>query len=140
MMQPVAGWGSFNIMASEVRLIKFTPEDVLEAIDGFGAIGDEKRLFRGKVIDCHVGKHPEVHAVLEVQRSAGENIDTVDLSSTQLAAALISFCFDHHIPLPRVARKELDVIDDQLVLRLEMGAMNRQSASKVFDWNNWTAV
>ncbi len=58
-------------MPSEVRLIKFTPEDVLEAIDGFGAIAD-KRLFRGNVVDCHVRKHPGVHALLEVQRAAGD--------------------------------------------------------------------
>ncbi len=44
-------------MPSEVRIIAFTPEDVFEAIDGFGAIAD-KRLFRGKVVDCHVRKHP----------------------------------------------------------------------------------
>ncbi len=126
-------------MPSEVRIIAFTPEDVLEAIDGFGAIAD-KRLFRGKAIDCHVRKHPEVHVVLEVQRAGGEKIGPVDLNSTQLAAALISFCFDHYIPLPRVASKELDVIDDQLVLRLELGAKNIQGASKAFDWDNWTLV
>ncbi len=139
MTQPVAGWGSFNIMPSEVRIIAFTSEDVLEAVDEFGAIVD-KRLSGGKVTDCHVGKHPGVHALLEVQRAAGEKTGTVDLNSTQLAAALISFCFDHYIPLPRSASKELDVIDDQLVLRLELGAKNIQRASKAFDWDNWTPI
>ena len=126
-------------MPSEVRIIAFTRQDVQEAIDRFGVIAD-KRLFKGKLIDCHVKKHPGVHAVLEVQRPAAEKTATVELNSTQLAAALISFCCDRHIPLPRVASKELDVIDDQLVLRLEMGAKNRQKASKAFDWNNWTPV
>ena len=111
-------------MPSEVRIIVFTAEDVLEAIEGFDATA-EKRLFRGKAIDCHVRKHPKVHAILEVERAGGEEIDTVDLNSSQLAAALISFCRERRIPLPRNARKELDVIDDQLALRLEVGTKNQ---------------
>ena len=77
-------------MPSEVRIIAFTPEDVLEAIDGFGALAD-KRLFGGKIVDCHVRKHPGVHAVLEVQRAAGEKTTTVELNSTQLAARPFSW-------------------------------------------------
>ena len=126
-------------MLSEVRIIAFPPEDVLEAIDGFSAMADE-RLFKGKAIDCHVRKHPGVHAVLEVQRAAGEKIDLVNLNSAQLAAALISFCYSHYVPLPRAASKELDVIDGQLVLRLELGVKNKQGASKAFDWTNWTPI
>ena len=116
-------------MPSEVRIIAFTRQDVQEAIDRFGVIAD-KRLFKGKLIDCHVKKHPGVNADRESEGAAGEKIGLVKLNSTQLAAALISYCCDLHIPLPRAARKELDVIDDQLVLRLEMGAMNRRLASK----------
>lgn len=121
-------WGSRSVMPSEVRIIVFTAEDVLDAIEGFDATA-EKRLFRGKAIDCHVRKHPKVHAILEVERAGGEEIDTVDLNASQLAAALISFCRERRIPLPRNARKELDVIDDQLVLRLEVGAKNHAALS-----------
>lgn len=111
-------------MPSEVRIIVFTPEEVLEAIEGFNAHAD-KRLFRGATIDCHVRKHPRVHAILEVERAGGEEIDTVDLNASQLAAALISYCRERRIPLPRSAKKELDVIDSQLVLRLEVGVKNQ---------------
>ena len=118
------GWGSRSVMPSEMRIIVFSPEEVLEAIEGFDAHAD-KRLFRGKAIDCHVRKNPKVHAVLEVERAGGEEMDTVDLNASQLAAALISYCRERRIPLPRNAKKELDVIDDQLVLRLEVGAKNK---------------
>ena len=111
-------------MPSEVRIIIFTIEEVLEAIERFDATA-EKRLFRGKAIDCHVRKHPNVHAVLEVERAGGEEIETVDLNASQLAATLITYCRERRIPLPRNARKELDVIEDQLVLRLEVGAKNQ---------------
>ncbi len=111
-------------MPSEVRIIVFTSEEVLEAIEAFDAYA-EKRLFRGTAIDCHVRKNPRVHAVLEVERGGGEEVDSVDLNASQLAAALISYCRERRIPLPRNARKELDVIDDQLVLRLEVGGKNQ---------------
>ena len=99
-MQPVAGWGFCNIMPSEVRIIAFTPEDVLEAIEGSNAAADERR-FSGKVLDCRVRKQPGVHAILAVRRADGEEIDTVDLNSVELTAALISFCYDRRIPLHR---------------------------------------
>ncbi len=108
-------------MPSEVRIIVFTSEEALEAIAQFSETLDTP-LFSGRPSDLHVRKNPQVRAVLEVERAGGEEIETVDLNASHLAAALITFCRKRRIPLPRNARKELDVMDDQLVLRLEVGA------------------
>lgn len=113
--------GVHSRMPSEVRIIVFTSEEVLDAVEQFSETLDTP-LFRGKPSDLHVRKSPQVRAILEVERAGGEEIETVDLNSSHLAAALITFCRKRRIPLPRNAKKELDIIEDQLVLRLEVGS------------------
>lgn len=111
-------------MPSEVRIIVFTVEEALNAVVQFSKTLDAP-LFRGKPSDLHVRKTPQVRAIIEVERSGSEDIETVDLNSSHLAAALITYCRSAGIPLPRNARKELDVLGDQIVLRLEVGAPNQ---------------
>lgn len=110
-------------MPSEVRIIVFTSEELLDAVAQFSD-GLDTPLFRGKPSEFYVRKSPKVSAVLEVERAGGDEIETVDLNSSHLAAMLISFCRGLRIPLPRNAKKELDVMGEQLVLRLEVGAPN----------------
>ena len=111
-------------MPSEVRIIVFTSEEALEAIAHFSETLDAP-LFRGKASALHVRKNPQVRAILEVGHAGDDEIETVDLNSSHLAAALITFCREYRIPLPRNAKKTLDVLGDQLVLRLEVGAPNK---------------
>ncbi len=111
-------------MPSEVRIIVFTSEEALAAIEQFNENLDTP-LFRGKPSDLHIRKNPQVRAILEVERAGGDQIDTVDLNASHLAAAMITFCQKRRIPLPRSAKKELDVLDGQLVLRLEVGAPSK---------------
>ena len=107
-------------MPSEVRLIAFSDDEIREAITEFDA-ASSKPMLRGRVTTLHIRKKPQVYAIVEVETAGGEEIDSVDLTSSYLAAALISFCKTTRIPLPRKAEKELDVVGDQLVLRLTVG-------------------
>ena len=112
-------------MPSEVRIIVFTSQDVLQAITEFSKTL-ESPLFRGKPTDIFVRKKREAgFAVVEVDRDGSGTVETVDLDASHLAASLISYCRSAHIPLPRSAKKELDVLGDQIVLRLEVGAPSR---------------
>ena len=107
-------------MPSERRFIVFTSEEAIDAIARFSKMLDTP-LFRGKPTELHVRKNPQVRAILEVEKRGGEEIETIDLNSSHLAAALINFCRELRIPLPRKAKKELDVSGEQLVLRLKVG-------------------
>lgn len=107
-------------MPSEHRVIFFTSEEAIDAIARFSKMLDTP-LFRGTPTELHVRKNPHVRAILEVQKRGREEIDTIDLNSSHLAAALINFCRETRIPLPSNAKKELDVSGEQLVLRLEVG-------------------
>lgn len=112
-------------MPSEVRIIVFTSQDVLQAITEFSKTL-EPPLLRGNPTDIFVRKKREaVFAVVEIDRDGSGTVETVDLDASHLAAALIIYCRTAHIPLPRNAKKELDVLGDQIVLRLEVGTPNQ---------------
>ncbi len=105
-------------MADEVRVILFSSEETLEAISLLNVTASQ-RLFFGKAVSCTLRSEPNVIAVVEVEIHDG--IEPVEIDSTQLAAAMIRYCRRAHIPLPRKAKKELDVLNNQLVMKLTLG-------------------
>jgi len=117
-------------MPSEHRVIVFTSEEAIDAIARFSKMLDTP-LFRGKPTELHVRKNPQVRAILEVEKRGSEEIETIDLNSSHLAAALINFCREIRIPLPRNAKKELDVSGEQLVLRLKVGEPSKAAIDDV---------
>ncbi len=117
-------------MPSEHRVIVFTSEEAIDAIARFSKMLDTP-LFRGKPTELHVRKNPQVRAILEVEKRGSEEIETIDLSSSHLAAALINFCREIRIPLPKNAKKELDVSGEQLVLRLKVGEPSKAAIDDV---------
>lgn len=105
-------------MPAELRLIMFSADEVLEAVSLLNEAASQK-VFTGKPVACRLRANPKAIAVLEVER--GPDIATMDIDSTHLIAAIIAYCRKAHIPLPRQAKKELDVLGDVLLVKLTIG-------------------
>ncbi len=105
-------------MADEVRVILFSSDETLHAISLLNVTAS-RRLFVGKAISCNLRSKPKVIAIVEIEN--GDAIESLEINSTQLAAAMIGYCRRAHIPLPRKATKELDVLNNQLVVILTLG-------------------
>lgn len=112
-------------MPLEQRQIVFSRTEVMEAM-----LAQLRRkgvpLPRGKVVgttisgDAKSGPAFVVRVACEAV-SGPDVMQDLQLAGSELAAALIAYCRDRGIPLPRNTAKRLDLVEGQLALGMTIG-------------------
>ena len=107
-------------MPTETRRLVFTSDELKEALTRYSQTGTQA-LPRGQVVGCDLKGERGVQAVVAVSDPGSGEVRKVDLDATQLGACLIKFCLDNKIPLPRDGTKSLQVVGDDIALRITRG-------------------
>ena len=116
-------------MPSELRQIVFSNEETIDALAKHC-----RRLHKEQqnlsVKGCEIFSDPEIGVRLEIDcgdeakpgRSDLGKDHTITLKPAFIGAALVRYCIDLKIPIPRVAVKSLQVIGSGLALNLTIKA------------------
>lgn len=110
-------------MLTEQRLVVFPDAELIEAILRH-ARTTERQLPHGDVVGLHVRPDPEPSVSLSVRGGGGD--ETVRFDQSYLVGALLRYCIDHKIMVPKRARKWLEVSDGALALVLHMDGHGRR--------------
>lgn len=119
-------------MSREVRMIIFSNEEMQTALSE-GDTRPGESMPRGRIENIEVHDR-EVGVIIHYRPRAYADIKEWRVSHAQAAAALIRFCLNQGIPLPRAAKKTLFRDDRGIVLQFELdrreapGAANPSSA------------
>jgi hypothetical protein len=104
-------------MTIEVRYIIFTPEEARRAIVAFIL----KRGFAGNpddILGIKINSDAQSAPSVEVQLRHHTTNKTISIASEHIAGALLLYCNDHRIPVPRRAQKIVEPSTDGLTLVL----------------------
>ena len=113
-------------MATEIRTIIFTQDEVLRAVTAFRKL-KKKPLPPGTVFKYSLHGNPKIHLGLAIALDGQDRLESVDLGGDELGAALVMFCIDNKIPLPaRNATKRQRVLGDNLSLVISINATPQQ--------------
>ena len=118
-------------MPTEIRHILFRPSEIVTAVTDYSRRTGAK-LPTGSIVRCAV--ESEVQDGVEAVRfsmeiamdGAAQQRREIVTGGASLAAALILFCRDHHIPLPISSDKSLRCFGEQLALVVTRNPRNRQ--------------
>jgi len=102
-------------MPKEYRKLVFSKDELTMAITEFGT-ATGKILPRDEVIAVDFTGVPKKPVRMEYTTDIQNGSSELNLSRDQLAAALISFCRNHHIALPRSAKKNLKLDGNEIYL------------------------
>lgn len=103
-------------MAMEVRYIVFSPDEVRSAIISF-VVKQGQAATAGEVIAVEVtGPNEAPTAIVRLQGSPTAKL--VKLSEQYLVAALLLYCMDRRIPLPKQAAKRVELSVNGLTLAM----------------------
>jgi hypothetical protein len=123
-------------MPSELRHIMFRPPEVVHAVTEYhrrigqplppGSVicGTPESGGPGDVVRFRIALTPDHAGTGKAQNSGEPARREVVVEGPALAAALILFCRNEHIPLPARAEKSLQIFGDQVVLVCAIGARN----------------
>lgn len=116
-------------MPSEKRKVIFAQDEVIKAVVAYDQHGGLKVLPPGEIVKVALGGNSEPNLVLSILDPSSGNCKTATLEATYLAAAMLKFCFDHKIPIPRRASKSVEIVDGGLALSLSVAS--NKAGSKV---------
>ena len=94
-------------MPTEYRKLVFSEEELRHALTDF-CRSNGTLPPKGELITVELLEKPDLSVRLEYE-SATKNLSETSLSRDQVAAALISYCSQRRIPVPRSAQKNLKV-------------------------------
>ena len=117
-------------MPTELRRLVFSKQELVEAIDSHNRNAAEK-LPPGSVASCEVRKEEDnISAAIEITDQQSGETQQVELNAAYLGAALLRFCIDKKIPLPRQSAKSLQVVGDNIALNITKGLVERKLSRK----------
>ncbi len=106
-------------MPEELRKILFSKEEVQAAVVDY-CLRAKIRLPAKNIEGLEVQADPEAMVVLKYADTGPDETSAVELSRDQVAAALIRYCSNIKVPLPRSAQKVLQPGDDGISLLINI--------------------
>jgi hypothetical protein len=106
-------------MLIEYRKIQFPEKDLMEAI----ALHDEatsQRLGDGEIVDIEIstGEITEINAKVDFTET--DETGSIPLPVSFITAAMIRYCIEEGIPVPKRGHKEIEISDGTLSLVMHM--------------------
>ena len=95
-------------MPTETRQLVFTNEEIMAAMTSHNRIAAEK-LFVGSIVQCRLAADTKVSLHLTIRHETTRHTYDLVFGPDALEPALIRYCLELNIPLPRKADKMLSV-------------------------------
>jgi len=112
---------------TEFRRITFSDSELTEAIDRF-AKATRYPMPPGKITECRIETKVGLALVVTVNHMAEGSVNTVRFDQPSLAAALIRFCIEKKIPIPKSAEKSVEAHGNLISLILRLGGTPQTGA------------
>jgi hypothetical protein len=106
---------------SETRNIAF-PKGALIAAIKFLTAAANQPLPHGQLENCEVRSEPDIAVILDIRDEMTGTVNRREFTAERLGAAMIAYCRQVGVPLPRSAEKSLAVSGDNLVLTVHVRA------------------
>ena len=107
-------------MPTEIRRLVFTNDELQTALSS-AATKTKKTLPIGSITSAAFKRFGETEVQVEFYDNRENQSTTATFDSSFVGSALIFYCVNEHIPIPRAAAKSLDISGNNLslVLRLD---------------------
>ncbi len=104
---------------SEVRTIAFPKDALIAAIKDLAGAASQP-LPPGRLERCTVRSEPDIAVTLGIRDESSGALHEREFTAEKLGAAMIAYCRQVGVPLPRSAEKSLAVSGDNLMLCVQV--------------------
>jgi hypothetical protein len=104
-------------MPTELRRIVFTNDELRQALSNQRVEGRPVIPF-GQIQSANFLEESRAELLIKIYDHSSDKHHEAVLSSTVVAAALMSYCIAQRVPLPRSARKSIAISGDNVALDL----------------------
>ena len=108
-------------MPTETRRLVFSSDELVEALNAHRKLANGK-MPEGKIVFCRVGETSDFRVSVKILPPGRSEVQTFHLDGDYVGAALIGYCAQCKIPLPRGAEKNLQACGNNVALNLSLNA------------------
>jgi hypothetical protein len=113
-------------MPSEFRQILFSNNELIEALYEYNQAAEVK-LPQGTIVSCTPVAEAKVAVRLELANQASGETQVASLAPELVAAALLRYCIQHRIPMPKGAAKSIQAHGAEISLNVRIEGRTKQS-------------
>ena len=106
-------------MLKEIRSIIFAQNELEEAVKLFHT-SVQAILPPGRIISFEIAGNKEPALKVNVVAPKQGEVSTTTIASAHVAAAMLHYCIQNGIPVPRKGKKKIELIDGSLALTLTL--------------------
>lgn len=106
-------------MPKEFRQIFFSQEELTEAVIAHNRIEEDKVLY-GDLASCVLGEDLIIRVECRIRDGGTLRSLTVNLTEDFTREALIRYCLENNIPIPRSGSKQLRLVEDEACLEIRL--------------------
>lgn len=118
---------------SELRHVTFSKDALIMALKLYFA-GCNQPLPVGTVESCIVEAVPDIAVTIAIRDDTSGTLNKVTVAAEKIGAAMIKYCRQVNVPLPRAGQKSLLTSGDNLILMVQV----RAAQTKLFKVNEET--
>lgn len=102
-------------MPTEYRRVVFTNQELMQALMAYQSEADQP-VPAGDIIAVNILESPASTVRITLLDTIEGATFTADFAASHIAAALIRFCIEHKVPIPKNSRKSLRLMADNIAL------------------------
>ena len=106
-------------MPKELRQIIFSHRELTHAVVAHNRIAEDKVLY-GDLASCTLGEDLIIRAECRIRDGGTVRSLQVNLTEDFTREALIRYCLENNIPIPRSGSKQLRLIEDEACLEISI--------------------
>ena len=106
-------------MPTETRQLIFTNDEVIAAMTSHNRIAVEK-LFVGTIVQCRLAPEPDVSLRLTIRHETTKNTYDLVFGPDAIEPALIRYCLEINIPLPKRGHKRFGIVQGRVVMTITL--------------------
>ncbi len=108
-------------MPSEHRQIVFARNELDAAIAAYRESHDDS-IPEGRITECSIDAHTRIAVMVGFLEDGEDAPKVAEISASTVAAALISYCMEKGIPIPRQSHKTVQQLGDNIALVVRVGS------------------
>ena len=106
-------------MPIEMRTIIFDRDELTEALSMHGR-DDSEAIPPGKIIFCRVDQDPDFTVTVKFVRNGSSEIESVSVQPESVGSALVQYCMNRSIPIPRNVARSLQSLGENVAMHLSI--------------------
>lgn len=104
-------------MPTETRQLIFSDEELIAALTSHNRMAVDK-LFIGRIVSCEMQPGDQLRVRLTIRHETMNNDYDMTFGTDVIGAALIRYCLEINIPLPRRAQKRFGMVDGHAAISM----------------------